>query len=62
VRADADACIGDDDVRRAEAVDEIARRVGERALIGDVERVMGRRARQAAGRPAAGNQSEDSRR
>ena len=59
MRADADAGVGDDDVRCAEAADEIARRVGERALVGDVERVMDRGAGQRAGGRPARDQAED---
>src|SRR5256885_2375125 len=57
-RAAADAGIGDHDVRRTEAADEIARRSGERTLVGHIERVMDHRAGKSAGRRPAGNEPE----
>ena len=58
MRADADAGVGDHDVRGAEAADEVARRIGERALIRDIERVMDDGAGEPARRRPAGNQPE----
>jgi hypothetical protein len=58
MRAGIDAGIGDDELRRAKAVDEIARRIGEAAQIGDIERVVDNGAGEVRRRRAPGNEAQ----
>jgi hypothetical protein len=59
VRAYADAGVGDHELRRAEAPDEVGGRPPERRRIGDVDRIANHGARQTGAALSAGNQSED---
>jgi hypothetical protein len=59
MRADTDAGIRDDEVRCAEAADEVLRRGLRRLGVGDVERVGDLRAGQRAADRAARDQAED---